>query len=337
VFGTRGGASHKPSPARRLSAMQAAWGQEKQAPTPLRGGQLFGEVGKWKLSAMESIPGIYTGPEDPVKKWGSPGKKTVPIQSQSTKRPPEMDIAPAGVKSTIGSRPNIMTMADHDHGLAWPPTTPQHKSQVPFMAMVPEKKPDYHTEVNGIMIGYQGHVPRARDKVGRNPLGSVPGRPAAPNLAVNDPKGLKQTTKALRGTDEPALYISEAHDPQGKRAFAKPRNPHSQLGVMPGYAGHVHRARYTVGLSNHETEDTAMKQYEYMDWESDEWGDGDLSDQDVALMNAGYSAPGGNNEDAAQGYWATRAAEGLHYQDDQAGSGGDDQDWAAWQRSKLGL
>jgi len=318
-----------------LLAMQAAWGQEKNAPQPSRGGELYGEVGRWKISQMESIPGIYTGAEDPGKKWGSPAKRNVPVQKQSTKRPPEMDIAPAGVKSTIGSRPAVMCMADHDHGLQWPPTKPSDATQIPFMAMVPEKKADYHNEVNGIMIGYQGHVPRARDKVGSCPLGSVPGRPAAPNRARNDPKGLKQTTKAVQGSDEPPLYISEAHDPQGKKVFTKPRNPHGPIGVMPGYAGHVHRARYTVGLSNYETEDTAMKQYEYMDWESDEWGDGDLSDMDVALMNQGYSAPGGNNEDAALGYWAKKGGGG--YQDDQAGSAGDDQDWGAWQRSKLGL
>lgn len=183
--------------------MQAAWGQEKSAPQPSRGGELYGEVGRWKISQMESIPGIYTGAEDPGKKWGSPAKKKVPVQKQSTKRPPEMDIAPAGVKSTIGSRPAVMCMADHDKGLQWPPTKPSDATQIPFMAMVPEKKVDYHNEVNGIMIGYQGHVPRARDKVGSCPLGSVPGRPAAPNRAVNDPKGLKQTTKSVKGSTSP--------------------------------------------------------------------------------------------------------------------------------------
>ena len=62
-----------------------------------------------------------------------------------------------------------------------------------------------------------------------------------------------------------------------------------------------------------------------------ELGDGDLSDADVALMKAGYAAPGGNDEDA----YAFRGPQG--YQNAQAGSGGDDQSWAQWEKAKLGL
>ena len=309
--------------------MQASWGQEKNAPMPCRGGEMYGEVGRWKISTLESIPGIYTGAEDPSKKWGQPKKRVVPVQSQSTKRPPEMDTAPAGVKVTIGSRPNTMTMADHDHGVVWPPTSHKAASNVPFMAMVKEK-PDQKGSVNGIMVGYQGHVPRARDKVGACPLGDVPGRPAAPNVSVSDPKGLVQTSKAPSGAPEPLLYRSEAHDPQTKSIFTKPKNPVGNKGVMPGYAGHVHRARYTVGLSPFETEDTKMKQYEYLDWESAEWGDGDLSDLDVALMAQGYAAPGGNNQDVD-----TPSYHIAGYQDASAGeSTAFDPNW---EKKKLGL
>lgn len=277
--------------------MQASWGQENGAPAPLRGGTLYGEVGRWKMSQMESIPGIYTGAEDPSKKWGKPKKRSVNLQAQTTKRPPEMDTAPAGVKVTLGSKPDIMTMADHDHGLVWPPTKPKDSSQVPFMAMVKEK-PNYQGEVNGIMIGYQGHVPRARDKVGSCPLGGVPGRPGAQSKSPIDPKGLVQSSNSVNGAREPTLYVSEAHDPQTKASFVKPKNPVGNRGVMPGYAGHVHRARYTVGQSTFETEDTKMKQYEYMDWEHDEWRDGDLSEMDEKLIAMGYAAPQGNNQDA---------------------------------------
>jgi len=208
-----------------------------------------------------------------------------------------MDVVPAGVKVTIGSKEDVMHMADHDHGVCWPPTALTDASQVPFMSMV--KQPiDHQGSVNGIMIGYQGHVPRARDKVGGCPLGGVPGRPAATSKSRTDKKGLVQSSNSVKGVGEPPLYISEAHDPQGKAQFVKPKNPVGNTGTMPGYAGHVHRARYTVGFSNSETEDTKMKQYEFMDWESDEWGDGDLSDMDVKLMQMGYAAPGGNAEDA---------------------------------------
>ena len=59
------------------------------------------------------------------------------------------------------------------------------------MAMVNKEKDglnpgrkDFKGEVNGIMIGYQGHVPRARDKVGGSPLGNLPGTPVSPNGKV---------------------------------------------------------------------------------------------------------------------------------------------------------
>ena len=282
---------------------------------------------------MESIPGIYTGAEDPNKVWGAPYKKKVPVQAQSTKRPPEMDVVPAGVKLTIGSKPDVMHMADHDHGVAWPPVRPGDVSSIPFMAMVKEK-PNFHHEVNGIMIGYQGHVPRARDKVGACPLGGVPGRPGAPSKSPLDPRGLVQSSNNTVGMDEPPLYISEAHDPQGRKTFKKPQNPVGGRGVMPGYAGHVHRARYTVGLSPFETEDTKMKEYEKMDWESDEWGDGDLSDMDIKLMKMGYSAPGGDNYDAAKGYWERQGQGG--YQGDGAGDS-PDYDEEEWRKKRLGL
>ena len=39
---------------------------------------------------------------------------------------------------------------------------------------------DYALEVNGVVVGYQGHVPRARDTVGTCPIGKVPGTPVSP-------------------------------------------------------------------------------------------------------------------------------------------------------------
>ena len=277
--------------------MQAVWGQEKGAPTPVRGAELYGEVGRWKVSTAESIPGIYTGAEDPNKRWASPSKRRVPVTSQSTKRPPEMDVAPVGVKVAIGSKPDVMHMANHDHGVVWPPTAPRDMAQVPFRAMQKEK-PDHAPSVNGVMVGYTGHVPRSRDKVGGCPLGGVPGRPGVRSAAPDDTKGLVQSSNAVAGRPEPTLYVSEAHDPQGKGLFQKPKNPVGNQGHMPGYAGHVHRARYTVGFSTAETEDTKRKIHEYADWEHDEWRDGDLSEADERLIAQGYAAPGGNNEDA---------------------------------------
>ena len=42
----------------------------------------------------------------------------------------------------------------------------------------------YASEVNGVVVGYQGHVPRARDTVGTCPLGKVPGTPVSPTGKV---------------------------------------------------------------------------------------------------------------------------------------------------------
>merc|ERR1719174_2076228 len=128
--------------------------------------------------------------------------------------------------------------------------------------MVKERKPDYHTEVNGIMVGYQGHVPRARDKIGSCPLGRVPGRPGAPSLSPGP--GYVQSSKSVAGKAEAALYVSEARDPQLKTTFKPGQRIHASMdpddtykgGVPPGYAGHVHGARYSVGQSVYSTADT---------------------------------------------------------------------------------
>lgn len=244
--------------------MQASWGQENGRPEPARGGELYGEVGRYVQSTIESVPWYLTAAEKRAAKkphkWGNTGA----IQAQTTKRPAEMDVVPQGVKVTLGSKPGVMTMNDHDHGVVWP--TPMDQDSVfegglPFMAMVKEPAL-YHEEVNGIMIGYQGHVPRARDKVGSCPLGKVPGRPGAPSLS-ND-KGYVQSTKSINGKPNPPLYVSEAHDPQLKGTFKPGQRIHASAdpndaykgGVPPGYAGHVHQSRYMVGQSVYSTADT---------------------------------------------------------------------------------
>jgi hypothetical protein len=161
-----------------------------------------------------------------------------------------------------------MTMADHDHGIVWPPAKGQ-ECELPFMAMVNKErnglqkgKSDYHKEVNGIMVGYQGHVPRARDKIGGCPVGQVPGRPGAPSLSPG--KGYVQSSKSVQGRPEAPLYISEAHDPQLASTFKPGQRLHAAMdpndtyqgGVPPGYAGHVHGARFLIGQTVFSTADT---------------------------------------------------------------------------------
>ena len=187
--------------------MQASWGSENNAPKPTRGGELYGEVGRYLQSSIESVPWYPTRKEREQAKhphlWdaGMSTEGSAVCQNQSTKRPAEMDVVPQGVKVTLGSKPGIMTMADHDHGTVWPPKK-GHECDLPFQAMVKERKPDFHTEVNGIMIGYQGHVPRARDKVGSCPLGRVPGRPGAPSLSGD--AGYKMSSQSVARSERRA-------------------------------------------------------------------------------------------------------------------------------------
>jgi len=253
------------------TAMQASWGQENGAPRPARGGEMYGEKGRYMQAAIESVPWLLSRKEREAsknpRKWDQ-GVSSTAVQAQTTKRPAEMDVVPQGVKVTTGAKPNQMTMADHDHGVVWPPPMGQ-ETKLPFQAMVSQERDglprgtrDYHNEVNGIMVGYQGHVPRARDKIGHCPVGQVPGRPGAPSLSPD--KGYVQSSKATRGKPEAALYVSEAHDPQLKTTFKPGQRIHASSdpndtykgGVPPGYAGHVHGARYTVGQSVYSTADT---------------------------------------------------------------------------------
>jgi len=245
--------------------MQASWGMENGAPTPARAGEMYGEDGRYVQSSIESMPWYLSPAEKRARKNPKKWDAGFPPQNQTTKRPAEMDVVPQGVKVTLGSKPGVMTMADHDHGVVWPPNKSNDsvfEGGMPFMAMVKDKKPNYHTEVNGIMIGYQGHVPRARDKVGSCPLGAVPGRPGAPSLSAGP--GYVQSSKSITGVTEPPLYVSEARDPQLKKTFQPGQRIHAASdpndsykgGVPPGYAGHVHGSRYMVGQSVYSTADT---------------------------------------------------------------------------------
>ena len=57
------------------------------------------------------------------------------------------------------------------------------KGQMPPSQL--KNPPDYRDETKkGVMVGYAGHVPRARDKVGGAPLGNLPGTPVSPNGKV---------------------------------------------------------------------------------------------------------------------------------------------------------
>ena len=130
----------------------------------------------------------------------------------------------------------------------------------------------YAQEVNGVVVGYQGHVPRARDTVGTCPLGKVPGTPVSESGFVGidmeammdtDENGNYKIVRVLQppGTDfkqyyrgaahaDMAQYTSEARDPQNMANKMAPQM-HGQ-GTTPGYTGHVPRVKtHSLGATTH--------------------------------------------------------------------------------------
>lgn len=123
---------------------------------------------------------------------------------------------------------------------------------------------DYASEVNGVVVGYGGHVPRARDTVGTCPLGKVPGTPVSPTgkvgidmekmmngefVRILQPEGtdFKQIYKASGDLPQ---YTSEARDPQNSTGKMAP-HMHGQ-GTTPGYTGHVPRVgTHSLGSTTH--------------------------------------------------------------------------------------
>jgi len=138
--------------------------------------------------------------------------------------------------------------------------------------------PDFRDrEVKGVMVGYAGHVPRARDKVGGSPQGNLPGTPVSPNGKVGIdmeammsgkfkrelPKG-REAAFAQHGT-KVAQYVSEGRDQYGEIGVG----PGGQLGkhssqpagdvkpqmygegIIPGYGGHKQGTKFSYGSTTY--------------------------------------------------------------------------------------
>jgi len=106
-----------------------------------------------------------------------------------------------------------------------------------------EEPPSYRKEVGGVLVGYSGHVPRGRDKVGGASLGNVND---VHSYSPEDfkAKQLAQTFKQY-GVDPPQ-YLSEARS-QGATDAPLPKLWES--GVKTGFGGHMPGAKYVVGSS----------------------------------------------------------------------------------------
>ena len=114
---------------------------------------------------------------------------------------------------------------------------------------------EFKEERPGVMVGYAGHVPRARDKVGGSPLGYLPGTPVSPNGKVGIDMEEMMNGNMVRLLPEDRYktfaqmptkedYTSEARD-QGAAGIVKPKL-YSE-GIIPGYGGHKKEAKFSYG------------------------------------------------------------------------------------------
>lgn len=136
-------------------------------------------------------------------------------------------------------------------------------------------------DVAGVMVGYQGHVPRARDKVGGSPLGHLPGTPVSPVGMVGIDMEAMMSGKFKRELPEDrwktfaqhktsnAQYVTEAASSSAWSFGAKldktagvfdssdvgttgiPKPKMYSEGIKVGYGGHKPGAKFAYGGSVH--------------------------------------------------------------------------------------
>jgi len=117
------------------------------------------------------------------------------------------------------------------------------------------ERPDFRDkETKGVMVGYAGHVPRARDKVGGSPLGHLPGTPVSPNgkVGIDMETGIRslpaeRAANFAQHAVKVPQYVSEARD-LGKAGGVKPKL-YGTDHMIPGYGGHKKEAKYSYGSS----------------------------------------------------------------------------------------
>merc|ERR1711865_350444 len=129
--------------------------------------------------------------------------------------------------------------------------------------------PEFRNERSGVMVGYAGHVPRARDKGGGSPQGNIPGTPVSPNGAVGiDVEAMmsgvfkrslpKDRVKTFAQHEMIGDYTTEARDEFKVRSLEEKDVPgeisQGQVkpalhgtGIIPGYGGHKFGAKFSYG------------------------------------------------------------------------------------------
>jgi len=179
------------------------------------------------------------------------------------KQPAQADLQPIGLNLGVKAHPDQMTMNDHDHALVWPPPKGEEHLHAKFMdERVFHEPKSRAAEVNGIMVGYKGHVPRARDKVGQAPLGHIVAARGADGFPTPEatngsylPAYGAQTSHQYGG--EHPLYTSIAMDlgksalmeSAGEASNPRPNRTVDGNGYIPRFAGHKSGAYEHIGGS----------------------------------------------------------------------------------------
>jgi len=180
----------------------------------------------------------------------------------------------AATAAAMGEMDSTAQWANYQAALKrGPAPTGAYNNTMGFDQYAKHAQVDYRDEVYGVLVGYAGHVPRARDKVGNCPLGNTPGTPQSPNgaVGVNLETGIRELPEwrperyamsYKKGSPDPAnkytpgvtsaVYTSEARDPQNSSNKMKPKMFES--GTTPGYTGHVPRVKtHSLGSTTHST------------------------------------------------------------------------------------
>ena len=177
-------------------------------------------------------------------------------------------------RATMGEMDSVAVYKNYMAALERGPAPPgAFNNKMDFDEYAKHAQKDYRDEVYGILVGYAGHVPRARDKVGNCALGNTPGVPGSPNghVGVDMETGIRELPEwrpqryaqsYKKGGADPAnkytpgvtaaVYTSEARDPQNASNKMKPQM--FATGTTPGYTGHVAKVRtHSLGSTTHST------------------------------------------------------------------------------------
>jgi len=96
---------------------------------------------------------------------------------------------------------------------------------------------------NGILPGYAGHLPNARDKIGASPIGGVP-------VWTEEGVTLGQPVRYTTKQEPPREQVSFMSKDLEKRHVIQRKDYTERVnGIVPGYAGFVPGANHTYGAS----------------------------------------------------------------------------------------